>query len=197
MYKTQLQSENNHIQKIKLLEDARPLAYSQVLERWQGDAAFRDFFLSLLEKAPFDSYQWETPPVTTGNMGRAFEFVLVDSPYLPQTADPTAFKEHFRAVQPEREVAIFPNLGHDALLIAPTPQDSWHAYAHLASFVRGAPRRQVHALWIAVGESMQKHIGGKPIWLNTAGGGVPWLHVRLDSRPKYYRYRPYKNLAHL
>ncbi|MGI9175867.1 MAG: DUF6940 family protein [Rhodothermales bacterium] len=24
------------------------------------------------------------------------------------------------------------------------------------------------------------------MWLSTAGGGVSWLHVRLDSRPKYY-----------
>ena len=31
-----------------------------------------------------------------------------------------------------------------------------------------------------------------PIWLNTAGGGVAWLHIRLDHRPKYYRYLPYK-----
>jgi len=31
-----------------------------------------------------------------------------------------------------------------------------------------------------------------PTWLSTAGGGVAWLHVRLDTRPKYYRYNPYR-----
>ncbi len=35
-------------------------------------------------------------------------------------------------------------------------------------------------------------IGHTPLWLSTAGGGVAWLHVRLDSRPKYYGYSPYK-----
>ena len=29
-------------------------------------------------------------------------------------------------------------------------------------------------------------------WLSTSGLGVYWLHVRLDSYPKYYTYRPYK-----
>jgi len=30
-------------------------------------------------------------------------------------------------------------------------------------------------------------------WLSTSGLGVGWLHVRLDSRPKYYTYEPYKS----
>ena len=34
-------------------------------------------------------------------------------------------------------------------------------------------------------------LGGKPVWLSTAGLGVGWLHVRLDDRPKYYRHAPY------
>ena len=28
------------------------------------------------------------------------------------------------------------------------------------------------------------------------GLGVPWLHVRLDARPKYYTYAPFKHLAY-
>jgi len=39
---------------------------------------------------------------------------------------------------------------------------------------------------------MQKQISDRPTWLSTAGLGVYWLHLRLDSRPKYYRYQPYK-----
>ncbi len=36
-------------------------------------------------------------------------------------------------------------------------------------------------------------ISDRPIWLSTAGGGVAWLHVRLDSTPKYYGYAPYRD----
>lgn len=32
---------------------------------------------------------------------------------------------------------------------------------------------------------------GASIWMSTAGISTPWLHVRLDSRPKYYHYGPY------
>ena len=31
-----------------------------------------------------------------------------------------------------------------------------------------------------------------PIWFSTSGSGVAWLHFRLDSRPKYYTYKPFK-----
>jgi hypothetical protein len=29
-------------------------------------------------------------------------------------------------------------------------------------------------------------------WVSTAGTGVPWLHVRRDTRPKYDRHAPYR-----
>ena len=30
------------------------------------------------------------------------------------------------------------------------------------------------------------------LWLSTAGLGVYWLHLRLDTRPKYYSFQPYR-----
>ncbi|MFY0533025.1 DUF6940 family protein [Nannocystis pusilla] len=30
------------------------------------------------------------------------------------------------------------------------------------------------------------------VWLSTSGSAVPWLHVRLDARPKYYVFGPYR-----
>ena len=43
-----------------------------------------------------------------------------------------------------------------------------------------------------VGGAVQRRLGTKPVWLSTAGAGVSWLHVRLDDRPKYYGYAPYR-----
>ena len=40
--------------------------------------------------------------------------------------------------------------------------------------------------------AMDSRVGARPIWLSTAGHGVAWLHVRLDSRPKYYLHAPYR-----
>ena len=70
------------------------------------------------------------------------------------------------------------------------------AYGHLAAFCRAAPESQRVAVWQAVGEALHGMLGGAaasapPVWLSTEGSGVPWLHVRLDSRPKYYHHRKY------
>ncbi|MDF9799652.1 hypothetical protein OKW21_004915 [Catalinimonas alkaloidigena] len=31
--------------------------------------------------------------------------------------------------------------------------------------------------------------------MSTSGLGVYWLHIRLDSRPKYYQFDPYRKLS--
>ena len=89
-------------------------------------------------------------------------------------------------------VAAFPKLGRDAILVVPCPVADRAAYGHLGSFVRLAPEDQRDALWRAVGEQMVRRVGAEAVWLNTAGAGVPWLHVRLDNRPKYYDFAAYR-----
>ncbi len=77
-------------------------------------------------------------------------------------------------------------------MVVPCPVAEASAYRHLAAFVRLAPESQRHALWQSVAEAMTRRIGAKPVWLSTAGAGVSWLHVRLDDRPKYYGFGPYR-----
>jgi hypothetical protein len=89
-------------------------------------------------------------------------------------------------------VVVFANLGGDAILVAPTELAAASAYAQIGAFVRDAPPSQRDALWRAVGVAMLDRIGSRPVWLSTAGGGVAWLHVRLDDRPKYYGWAPYR-----
>jgi hypothetical protein len=170
----------------------QPVSYAEVLDRWQHDAEFRSLFIALLADSPFSAFRWETPPITLTTANRAFEFVLLDSPGLASKPDPDAFAEHF---QPETEVVEFPNLGKDAILVVPCPVASASAYGHLAAFVRHAPKQQQHRLWEVVGAAMQRRLGAKPVWLSTAGAGVSWLHVRLDDRPKYYGFGPYRDGA--
>jgi hypothetical protein len=173
--------------------DGSPVSYAEALCRWQTDAEFRSLFIELLANAPFTAFRWETPPVTAATTNRPFEFVLLDNPGLVQQPDPNAFAEHFRRL-PGGSVVEFPNLGKDAILIVPRPLAEPSAYGHLAAFLRHAPESQKHALWMAVGAAMERRLGPKPVWLSTAGAGVSWLHVRLDDRPKYYGYAPYRDL---
>jgi hypothetical protein len=168
--------------------------FADVLRGWQGDAASRALFNDRLAGTSFSAFRWETPPVTAATLGRPFECVLLDDPDLARRPDPAAFAGQFGAAT-GAEVVTFPNLGGDAILVVPRPLAAPSAYGHLAAFVREAPESQRHSLWQSVGAAMARRVGDRPVWLSTAGAGVPWLHVRLDDRPKYYGFDPYCRLA--
>lgn len=172
--------------------DRSSITFGEVLDQWQANAEFRSFFISLLADAKYEEFRWETPPVTNISADRVFECVLLDSPGLAPTADPEAFADFFDSTSANDGVVSFPNLGRDALLVVPCPEGPLSAYRQLATFLREAPDQQKHSLWRTVGEVMKKSLGPTPRWLSTAGAGVSWLHVRIDKRPKYYGYRPYR-----
>jgi hypothetical protein len=171
--------------------DSQPATFAEVLHGWQNDAAFRSLFNDLLSNSSFSAFRWETPAVTSDTITRPFEFVLLDSPGLARRPDPNAFADHFRGSN-EGDVVVFPNLGGDAIMVVPRPVAAPSAYGHFAAFVREAPDLQRHALWRSIGDAMVGRLGVKPVWLSTAGAGVSWLHVRLDDRPKYYGFAPYR-----
>jgi hypothetical protein len=173
---------------------SRPATFADVMRGWQEDVTFRMLFNTFLAGVPFSAFRWETPPVTATTITRPFEFVVLDSPGLARRSDPQAFAEHFADAQ-EAGVIEFPNLGGDAIMIVPCPKAAPDVYGHLAAFVRKAPEEQQHGLWQSVGEAMARRVSARPVWLSTAGAGVSWLHVRLDDRPKYYGFQPYRPTA--
>lgn len=183
---------SGHIQKYAVVQSNVPISFETLITLWQQDYDFRSFFLTILMDCPYKSYRFETPPVTQATCQNAFEFVLVDAPGLAPRPDARPFTRYFSTDERNDGIVSFENLGGDAQLIVPCPQAPESVYNHLANFVRGAPEAQKHSFLRRVGEAVQRRISDQPLWLNTAGGGVSWLHVRLDNRPKYYRFQPYK-----
>ena len=183
---------SNGVIKFAIDIGSSPVSYADVIHQWQNDAGFRTFFINLLVDSPFSVFRWETPPITTATANQPFEFVLLDSPDLASDPDSAVFEEHFNAMVPGG-VVEFHNLGRDAILVVPCPDNPLSDYSHLAAFLQHSHESQQHSLWELVGAAMQRRLGPKPVWLSTAGGGVAWLHVRLDDRPKYYGYLPYRN----
>ncbi len=167
------------------------MTFAEVIRQWRENDAFRTFWGVSLRRVPFDAYCFEAPPLTRDSLAKPFECVFVESPALSRTApDPEPFSEHFRK-NPACEVVVFENLGRDAILVAPCPRSDLNCYTHLAVFARSAPMAQSNELWRLLAETLENRPGDAPVWLSTAGLCVYWLHVRLDSRPKYYRHRPY------
>lgn len=177
-----------------LHEHGRAVPYCTVLELWMEDEGFRDLWSAKLAETEWPGFRWETPPVTETTIDRDFEFVLLRCDSLHRPIDHSAFSEHFENSSDAPAIS-FANLRGDARLVVPCPIGDDECYGHLAAFVRSGPRSQVDRLWQLVGAEMKRDLGPKPIWLSTAGMGVPWLHVRLDSRPKYYGHQPYKMLS--
>ena len=177
------------------LAEKRVLAWSEVFAMWRSDASFCSFFSASLAATPFEAFFWETPPLTVHALALPFECVVVSAPTLArQQADPTHFATQLGA-KGGRDVVVFRNLGGDADLVVPCDTGAGADYAHLAVFLRTASPAQMQAIWRAVVETAETWLvrGDRP-WISTAGLGVTWVHVRIDSRPKYYTHAPYRVL---
>ncbi len=172
-----------------------PASTAQVIDAWRHDAPFRRLWCGWLAALPFDAFVWELPVFTQTSAPDPFECVLIDAPDLDGRRPHTeTFADHFSPLhgQPDDQaIAVFANLGRDGTMIAPCPRAAPAAYVHLARFMRDGPPAQREGLWRVVGNALINWPAEKPCWLSTAGGGVAWLHVRLDSWPKYYRHHPY------
>ena len=192
MWEVQRSKDDQDVHKMRLFENNDPLRYEDVILYWRENHKFTSFYISVLTESPFEAFFWEHPPVTRSNIQQPYEFVLVNSPQLARaSADLLPFQEKFESLPPGKEVIAFENLGGDAELIVPCPIAAQTAYAHFGSFIRHAPEKQKHDLFMTLADTLRKRISNRPTWVSTSGLGVYWLHIRLDSSPKYYSYQSY------
>ena len=163
-------------------------------------------FNDILKKTSMKAFFFETKGVTLQNSQiKPFEFVLVESDYLYNFADAQqdadTFGDHLNCVNNSDAssttpaACVFPNLGGDSLLVAPTRLDKSanNIYGHLGAFVRRAPQSQMVATWKLVLKSYLQRLSDAPVWFSTDGTGVAWLHFRFDPSPKYYDYTEFAN----
>lgn len=184
-----------------------PLKYARVVSLLKTDAEFRDDFFDVLRRGlqsfsdgDVSAYFFETPPVNMDNFESTdFEFVLIAAQEFSKAQpDVTAFEKYFDKCSGSGVVS-FHNLGKDAMLVVPClPQkyESLDTFAHLANFMRTGSEEQMHDFWIEVATQMEKRVAGqgqKKVWLSTCGLGIFWLHMRLDGRPKYYSFPPFRD----
>lgn len=197
-------------------EDGTQLSVAKVLERLRTKD--RELISSIVKAmrqsydlAPSGAFFWECLPVTAATAQETpFLFVILDAPMLSKvTYDMHAFADRFESIPHYQQVGVisFTNLGKDATLVVPTPVANPSALknypqhmAHIASFHQDAHPDQVANLWQQIGdvfsnvlqEAERRGARDQKYWLSTSGLGVSWLHVRIDTRPKYYNYVPFK-----
>ena len=174
-----------------------PLTWRALLELWRtpsGAQAFSEALLaaSRLVDSGGGPFRWECPPLSQGALAESYECVVVSDPWLDVPADAVPFREQLATSD---TTATFANLSGRSTLVIPTKTNGGRTQvAHLEAFLRTAPDAHIADLWHAVADAVQRRLDTRAdtrFWLSTAGGGVAWLHVRLDPTPKYYHHDPY------
>ena len=166
------------------------MSHREVFVSLKNDEGFRGFFIASLQDVPYEAYRWETPGYTEATLDQEFGFVVLSDSSIDRKANSKPF-EYYISGESE-SVVSFQSLGKDAHLVVPSRTSAEANYCHLASFTNTAPMSQQQKLWSIVGKVGIERASSSPVWLSTAGGGVAWLHVRFDTRPKYYHYEKFK-----
>ena len=142
---------------------------------------------------------FEVRPYSPSTFFDPFEAVLRAAPQLAALSeDSTPFRAQLDASKDS--VVSFQSLGGDAHLVVPAPHVARRGpYTHLLAFMRNAPDEQCDALLRHVFTLYYDRIHDAtmvgvdyPLWVSTAGTGVHYLHVRIDSQPKYYTTERFK-----
>lgn len=178
--------------KFGIFEDGTQISNRSFLELLRDSQQFRNFYHEHLANSDFDAFFWENKPMTNQTLENEYECNVINSNFLAsRSPDSQTFRQYFDET---KTVVTFPNLGNDAGLIVPCPLKENSCYTHIGNFVREADQKQINDFWRITGRETLKSVNSKPKWLSTSGLGVFWLHVRIDTVPKYYQTTEYKNV---
>ncbi len=167
-------------------EEGCPFSWQAVAQGLIDDAEFCQRWNRIWADLPFD-FEWKPVPIHP-NTAQTQPFFAVVCPATFRASDPSDFQSQLRSLPPHQLTATFRNLSNDAQLLIPANTGD---YGHMAAFCRTALPDHQRELWARVGEICIKAIAQQiPTWCNTHGHGVPWLHIRFDSRLKYTSFPP-------
>lgn len=190
-YSFHIVAKGEHAIRFRLKKDDHFLSFTEVFDLWEKENDFVDFYIESLTQTGYDAFYWEHPALQEEYSEERYECILQRSRPLERArVNEEAFKDYIHTSQ---LCVDFLNLGKNARLVVPTKQANTTGYRHLGEFIRTAQTSQIRAVFQKIGRVMKEELStARMIWLNTAGLGVIWLHIRLDTRPKYYKTKQYK-----
>lgn len=162
---------------LKYQQSGGGLTWKELLKKWDQE---KDVNI----KFPDYSFAIKFYPFTGNNLNSEIKYKILRKDKLSDNQDFSSFKNKFKE---KCKVVSFKNLSGDSTLIVPCP-DVNKNYAHLYLFNLNAKNKKKKLLWKKVSQEINNIIKSdknKLIYLNTHGFGVPYLHIRIDSKPKY------------
>lgn len=195
-YNLHLLQQTNQFAHFQLKRGDSLLSFADVFKLWQQEASFTTFYAATLQHFDYPAFYWEHPALTQKYLPHPYECMVHRSRPLERlVADEKAFSKHFDR---KKLVVDFMNLGKDARLVVPTNRAKKETYSHIGQFIRLGAVDQITAVFDRVGRVVLEELEQQTyIWLNTSGLGVVWLHIRMDTRPKYYQTEEYKDRNYL
>ncbi|MFK7934089.1 MAG: hypothetical protein AB8G22_11320 [Saprospiraceae bacterium] len=195
-FKLEIAGKNENAVRFKLKKGDAYLSFSDVFTAWKTDDDFIHLYVAAIKKLNYQAFYWEHPALKSEFLSCDYECILQRSkPLETLKSNETAFKKY---IHNALLVEDFRNLGKDARLVVPTKRKEGEIYNHLGRFMRFADADQIVAVFRRVGEIAVDEIKQREtVWLNTAGLGVIWLHIRFDTRPKYYKTSKYRDSEYL
>ena len=168
----------------------RELTYADVLRIMDVEPALWHTLLKGAVLACNDSSAvfMEWPRITQHTITAPFRCALTGTNELAGVKpNPKAFN-----IDSEHEVVITPNLSGDAMLVIPSLQAK-RDYSHLRAFLENCTdQRLIEIYWKNTANQIRQAVKRTGYtWVSTHGLGIPWLHIRISTVPKYYVHGAY------
>lgn len=171
------------------------VSYKKFLNDLIYEKDARDYVISCFEKFYKENKKcvlWEFPPYSEKTIKNLAEFVLLPCNNFPP-ANKNSFEQYLTG--DDNSIVNFYNLSKDAMLLCPQFNDKHQFSGNIMDFMLNGDLEQKHNLLKAIGKNMLELSTKKQkIYLSTHGFGVPWLHIRLCDKPKYYLCDKYKSM---
>lgn len=154
------------------------MLWNQILKSWEDGNPFE--YPSRLN----NKFQWNTS-VLKNNGNVEFKQKFKSNKQLPDKHNTKSFREYLTN-STNKYVVSFLNPSKDTLLIIPKTRPGKN-YATIKDFVDNAPKIQQVEFWkeaaVKCRKQMEEH---KKVWVSAHGLGVPYFHLRIATKPKYY-----------
>ena len=101
--------------------------------------------------------------------------------------DYSSFAEHIKKNDPNQEYALaFKNIAGTSVLVIPVPKRGKN-FLTIKDFMDNASITQQTEFWKFVAIQVLNYLTThNHVFISTHGLGVPYFHLRLDPKPKYY-----------
>jgi hypothetical protein len=150
-----------------------------------NDEILKDFVkFSKMARNNYDQYFVKFPILNEKDLSKKFNYYFEKASYLNKKVDAKTFSKYLKKCSKKIEVISFPNLSKTSLLFIPCPRINipLKTYRYISDFMCNAPMEQIKQIWKSVGQTtLHLLYSEKSIRINTHGGGVSWLHIRLDK----------------